>query len=444
MPTRLRILLYDIRSSFWFIPGLMLLGALMLSWAAATIDLNLNLQIDREAKSWNVWIGPSGARTLLNTIAGSMITVTSLVFSMTIVALTMAASNLGPRVIVYFVRDRVTQISLGLFLATFVYAMMAILVVRDHDDSPFVPYVALAVAVFLAIVCFGWLIFFIHRIAHEIQADTVVAKIAAELSDAITEVLQDVEEDEDPDKTEAAEQSFPDKANGISAEQSGYIQFITHDEILECAVELDMLVELRFRAGHFVVSGEQLAGIAGRDGNALDSSDREKAVAIIRDAVVIGTKRTLGQDIEFAVRHLVEVGVRALSPGINDFNTAVATLDRLSGALAEAFQRGLPRARLRDDDGTVRIWTSPITFQGLVESAFNEIRQCAAGNVAVTIRLLEALRRLARVARTEAQFKALRRQAESLMAGARNAISDGPDLEDLEERYEAFNEVAAQ
>jgi len=448
MNARLRFLFRFLRSSFWFVPGSMLIAALALSWIATTIDLSLDFSIDSEAKDWNIWIGPAGARTLLNTIAGSMITVASLVFSMTIVALTMAASNLGPRVINYFIADRVTQVSLGLFLATFVYAMMVILVVRDGEDRSFVPYVSLAIAVILAVFCFAWLIYFIHRVAHSIQADTIVAKISGELTEAITDVLNDIDEDDDPDRSRARnDSSFPSDVRLVRSESTGYVQMVSHANLVEECVERGIQIKLLHRAGHFVVAGEALAEIADFSGDGHsdesqgDDEDRESISSIIREAVVTGEKRTLGQDVEFAVSQLVEVGVRALSPGINDFNTAIVTIDRLTGALADAFKRGLPLSILRDEDGNVRVWLSSITYAGLVENAFNEIRQCARGNVAVSIRLMEGLERLARISRTDAQGEALERQTDSLMAGARSAIDDGPDLDDVEARYERFRKT---
>lgn len=445
MNARLRFLFRTVLSSFWFVPGSMLISALALSWITATIDLGLDFSIDSEAKEWNIWIGPAGARTLLNTIAGSMITVASLVFSMTIIALTMAASNLGPRVINYFIADRVTQVSLGLFLATFVYAMMILLVIRDGDDQSFVPYVSLAVAVTLAVLCFAWLIYFIHRVAHSIQADTVVAKISDELKGAITDVLNEIDEDDDPDSSsERNDSNFPSDVRLVRSDSTGYIQVVSHENLAEKCAERGVRIRLLHRAGHFVVAGEAIAEIAdfSSDGNGEESKeddrDRESISSVIRDAVVTGEKRTLGQDVEFAVSQLVEVGVRALSPGINDFNTAIVTIDRLTGALADAFKRGLPLSTLQDEDGEIRVWLSSITYAGLVENAFNEIRQCARGNVAVSIRLMEGLERLGRISRTDAQGEALQRQIDSLMAAARSAIDDGPDLEDMEDRYKRF------
>lgn len=433
MTATLKRLLVEIRSSFWFFPGTLILAALVFAWASVEIDLGIGYEIDREAKSWNIFIGPDGARSLLNTIAGSMITVASLVFSMTLIALTMAASNLGPRIIHHFMRDRVTQISLGVFLATFVYAITSLLTVREGGGRDFVPYVALITSVVLSILSFGWLIFFVNRVAHQLQADNVVAFVAADLEDAIASVLESGGRDPDPDDEDSEP---PDagsaKAVPLPAPATGYIQTIDVDSIVETAAAFDGKVQISRRAGSFVVADEHIGLIIPSD--AVD----EEEVEAIQWALGIGRQRTIGQDLEFAILQMVDVAIRALSPGINDQNTAVTTVDRLTGALATALKTGLPRHVILDDGGQPRLWLEPLSYRRLICASFDQIRQSARGNVTVSDRLLRGLTTLARFTRTDAQRNALQDQADSIVEGAREIVPDRRDLELIEQRHEDF------
>ena len=436
MTAQIKRLLLEIRSSFWFFPGLLIVAAIAGAWMSVEIDLAIGYEVDREAKKWNIFIGPEGARALLNTIAGSMITVASLVFSLTLIALTMAASNLGPRIIHHFMRDRATQLSLGVFLATFVYAILSLLTIRETEGAEFVPYVSLLVAVVLVILSFGWLIFFVNRVAHQLQADNVVAFVAADLESSMQEVLDEGGRDLDPsEEVDAPEDADSERAQEILAAGTGYVQVIHKDRLIHYAAETDAQVQLLCRPGDFVVKDERI-GIA-VPARRLDDENIEAFCA----QIAVGRQRTIGQDVEFAILQMVDVAIRALSPGINDQNTAVTAVDRLTGALAFALEHGLPRGILLDEAGTPRLWLKPLSYRGLIDTAFNQIRQSARGNVTVSIRLLEGLGTLAGFARSDRQRKALRLQAESIIEGARESVPDKRDLEAIEEAWSAFEKA---
>ncbi len=417
--------------SFWLVPGLMTVvaigAALGMLWLDAT---PLGLAISR----WSApaAVGTAGARLVLSTIAGSMITVASLVFSMTLVALTLAASNIGARLIDSYIANRVNQVALGLFLATFVYALIVLRAVSDSGPTAFVPHVSVSLAMIMAILSFGWLIYFIHDLATSIQVDNVVARVAGQIRSGL-EALPDPGP---PDAGGAAEHQREIRAGmprcDVSAGGSGYIQAVDANGLARLAREHDVIIEMRRRPGQFVIPSSALAAVAGLQelGEGLDED--------IRSHVVLGPKRTAVQDIEFSVALLVEIAARALSPGINDFYTAIACVDHLAAALAVALDRGMPSNLLHDDQGRIRVELYPITFQDLADAALDPLRQEGRTNVAVAIRLLESLTMLAACARTEAEREVLAGHGRLIAADTLRATSNDKDRRDIDARSAAL------
>ena len=432
MEVKVTYLIYKIRTSFWFMPAVITLAAIALS--------QVMLAVDREVPE--TWfdglgglfeIGPEGARLLLSTIAGSMMTVTSLVFSLTLIALTMTSSQFGPRLLTSFMQDRVTQVVLGTFLATFVYALITLGSIHRATADEIVPHLSVSVAMVLAIGSFGVLIYFIHHIASAIQADSIISKVTGELNAAIEQQFPPVREEADGDGEPPSDGEEPDLAADaatVDSRHSGYIQAIDHDRLVNLAAENGLVVRIERRAGHFVVPGEPLARVspAGRaEPEILDA---------VAGAFVVGRVHTMVQDLEFAVNAIVEIALRALSPGINDTYTAIACIDNISATLANALKRRPPARALRDGEDKVRVLLNPVTFDGLLDSAFNEIRQCAAGNVSVVIRITEALNRIAPFAKTEAQRAAIAKHAEMLGRAYKDRIKEPYDRADIERRLD--------
>jgi uncharacterized membrane protein len=262
-------------------------------------------------------VGPEGARLVLSSIAGSMITVASLVFSMTLVTLTLASSQLGPRLITRFMRDRINQVVLGTFIATFLYALFVLQTVTEGEAEPFVPHISVTTALVLTLVSLGWLVYFIHHVADSIQADTVIAEVYAELIHALDHLYPKLAGQE---PAIAATKPVPvdllaQAPAAIPAPKGGYIQAIGTHALLRLAREHDLVIEIHRRPGHFVVVGRPL--MCAWPGARVSDHVAEAAA----DEVVLGPKRTPTQDVEFSIDALVEIAVRALSPGINDPRT---------------------------------------------------------------------------------------------------------------------------
>jgi uncharacterized membrane protein len=415
--------------SFWLVPGTMTIAAIVVALGMLWLDAT---PLGAAISEWSApyAVGADGARLVLSTIAGSMITVASLVFSMTLVALTLAASSIGARLLDSYIANRVNQVALGLFLATFVYSLIVLRAVTDDRSATFVPHLSVSLAMVLAILSFGWLIYFIHELAKSIQVDNVVARVARELRAALERLP-----DPGPDTGEQADLHREIRAGmprwPVEAGGSGYIQALDADGLVALAREHDVLIEMRFRPGQFVIPTCELAWVAGRR-----ETDPELA-AKIRDHVILGPKRTATQDIEFSIKQLVEVAARALSPGVNDFYTAIACIDHLTAALAYALDRGLPSNLRHDEQGRLRLELRRLAFEDLADAAFDPIRQEASDNVAVSIRLLESLTMLAGGA-PSAERDVLERHGRLISADALRETSNDQDRHDLETRFGAL------
>ncbi len=416
-----------ISGSFWFVPMLMAGGAIALAYATVALDRAVT---DRwlRAQSWAYTGGAEGATAMLGTIASSMITIAGVVFSMTLVALSLASSQLGPRLLRSFMTDKANQVVLGTFVATFLYSLIVLRAIRRADEGIFVPHLSVAFGVLLAVASLGVLVYFIHHVAVSIQADNVVARIGAELAEGIDRLFP-----EGIGKSTHGQADFPEAfardSCPIGAAEDGYVQLIDGNALLALAVEEDLVLRVERRPGHFVVKGSPLA--LAWPGKRVP--DRTKAQ--INAAFVLGSHRTPAQDVEFAVNQLVEIAVRALSPGVNDPFTAVACVDRLGAALSRLAQCEMPSPCRHDGESKLRVVTPATAFPDVADAAFDQVRQYARSSAAVTIRLLETIAVVADFARRSEDRAALRRHAEMIARGSLEGLPEKEDRQAVETRF---------
>jgi uncharacterized membrane protein len=427
----------DLRTSYWFVPTVMCALALALAFLTLHID-------GRNRFDWITglgWVytgGAEGARSLLSTVASSVITVAGVVFSITIVALTLASSQFGPRLLRNFMRDLGNQITLGTFTATFLYSLLVLRTVRgdaEGADAPFVPHVSVTTAILLTVASLGVLIYFIHHVAASIQAPYVIAAVTNDLNE-LTEALfpdeigADRDRDDAPPPAGADAFDVPGRPADVPAPRAGYIQAVDPDAALDLARHHDVVIQFTRRPGHFVVTGQPLARILPAD--RLDDDLVKHVTALF----IFGPHRTLPQDAEFAIEQLVEIAVRALSPGINDPITAIACVDHLGDALSRLATRRFPSPyRLDPHDGRLRVIAYPTDFPQITDAAFNQIRQYGRTSAAVTLRLLETIAVIARHARRAPDLAALRRHAVMIERDARDLFADDHDRNDLRTRF---------
>lgn len=385
------------------------------------------------------WIysgGAEGASRLLGTVAGSMIAIAGTVFSMTLVALSLASSQLGPRLLRNFMRDIVNQVVLGTFVATFLYCLLVLRTIRRADEVAFVPHLSISIGVLLAIVSVGVLIYFIHHISVTIQADQVVARVGRELDDGIDRLFPDDVGRSGPDVAkEPAEghlpAAFAREARPVCALKDGYLQLIDADVLMALVEKEDLVMRLERRPGHYLTRGRAMAMVW--PGDRVDDA----LAAKINAAFVLGDQRTAAQDIEFSFHQLVEIAVRALSPGINDPFTAVACVDRLESALCRLARCPMPAPERFDPEGRLRMVATGSTFAGVVDTAFDQIRQNARSNPALAIRMLDAIAQIAAHVQRSEDAVCLQRHAIMTVRGAREAVPEPGDLAIIEARFMA-------
>ncbi len=421
----------QLRSSYWFLPSLLVIGAVLLAFGLVSADLHYQFQ-KGSGPTW-MFLGQSeSARSILSTIATAMITIVSLTFSMTIVVLTLASSQFGPRLLYNFMRDRSNQVALGVFVACFVYCLLVLRTVQASAQDAFVPHLGTTGAMVLAVLSIGILIHFIHHIAESIQANTVIANVRHELESIVDRVLPASEPDSGTDEAEwqRLQDLLGSGAAPISTEARGIVQAVNHDSLVSWAKAHDIIIRLRHKPGDFVIRGNIVCDVFPRDRVPRDD------IAPVHEAMSFGHHRTLVQDIEFAFQQLVEIAVRALSPGINDPFTAISCVEELASGLALVSERSAQPRILRDDDGVPRVLVKPVDFEGVSDITFNQIRQNGAAHPAVMIRMLEAIIALAPTVNDSHARTVLLRHAKAIHAAAVGAAVDSGDRADLDARFD--------
>lgn len=410
------------RKSFWFIPVVIVLGAIWLATGLIALETNVDMHF---GKKWPLLFGAgaSGSRGLLTAVASSMITVAGVVFSITIVALSLTSSQYTSRILRNFMRDRRNQVVLGVFLGVFAYCLVVLRTIRGGDEGAFVPSLAVLGGLVLAFVGTAFLIYFIHHIAMSIQASSIIAAAAKETIAAVdhlfpTEVGDNADEDTDGNPSAAlGEQIW----STIAARKTGYIESINEDSLLAWARKHGTIVRMERGIGEFVVEGAPLISVARQDG------PDDKAAAELNAVYVISRQRTVQQDVGFGIRQIVDIAIKALSPGINDTTTAVMCVDYLAAILARLAVRKIATPRRLDEGGELRVIARGPCFESLLAEAFDQIRQNAEGNVAILTRQLQSLEIIADLTANTRRRQALRQQAALITAVAERTIASPQD-----------------
>lgn len=441
MKVRIQKFWDDIRTSYWFTPAVMTASAIALSFVTIYLDDYFQSEVLRSLGF--LWSGgPEGARGLLQAVAGSMITVAGVTFSVTMVALSLASSQFGPRLLRNFMADAGNQIVLGAFIATFIYCLLVLRSVRSNDGGEFVPYISVTVAIILVLFSIGVLIYFFHHVALMMQAPYVIAEVAEDMFHTIDRLFPadlgyEAPHDQDEPNENSLPERFDEKARMVGAESSGYIQAIDNDGLMRVARERDLVIKINNRPGHFIDDDGAIAYVWPAE--RVD----ERVTKQVKHSFLFGKQRTNTQDVEFAIEQLVEVAVRSLSTGINDPFTAIACIDWLGAGLSRLAEKEFPSPYRYDRDGNLRIYLErPVTFPGIIDASFNQIRQYARASVAVQIRLLETLSQISEHTKNDEQKQSLERHATMIERSSQIETKEREDKRDIEERYREVKENA--
>ncbi len=417
----------ELRTNLWLVP--------LLEVVAALILFVITYALDRAAfdgrfglPSWALSGSPDAARQTLTTVAAAIITVVGVVFSIVIVALTLTSTQFGPRMLRNFIRDPGTQLTLGTFVGTFVYAILALGSIGQESRGNFVPHISITVTLVLLVVDLGVLIYFIHHIATQIQLPQVIASIAGDLAKAIETQAGNVAATKAAPGATATLAALGGGGGLVAAPGSGYLQYIDRRTLVRIASRANVVIHMMQRPGHFLVQGHPYASVW--------PADKAEVVArALGRSHVTGPYRTLAQDVSFGLDQLVEIGLRALSPAVNDTFTAMTCVDWIGDSLYKVTGNWQPKHVYREETGKVRVITTEPTYERLVQRSFEKVRQASAGMPAILIRQLDALAKIMQRA-TAPERTFLGDQAAMVMRLAAASVDEPADLADCQRAYQ--------
>jgi uncharacterized membrane protein len=432
-----------IRSAMYALRGGFLIRPLAIALILGIIGAGLS-SLEEAMPELGSWIpttlfpsheDPGVAQSILSNIATSIMTVVSIVFAILLMTLTLASTQFSPRILVSFVRDRTTQWTLGVFLGTFSYCMGALPAARALPH-PFAPVATVTGAMVLALVCVGWLIYFINHISISISVNHIVDRVARETEFVIDELM--------PHKRGAFplldrnEASLAEDGSPILNPRSGYIRYIDINHLVGLAQAYRICIRSERRVGQFVPAGVPLIRVSKPERVSADESLHLIA------AFDIGPTRTMQQDIEFGIIQIVDIALRAMSPAVNDPSTAITCVDQLSRIMIQWINRVPPPSHYYAPPHVLRLVVPWMTFDGLLDTAFEQIRHYAAGDLAVNLRLIRAISDIAAATQLTDLRERLLKRARRVADGCAEHLPKD-ELEKLQQRLAAFsNSIGAE
>jgi uncharacterized membrane protein len=422
--------------NLWVVPLKMSLAAVLL-FAITMVPDMLDAYHIIHIPGWFSMGGIDDARAILSAMLGCVSTVLALIFSVALLVLSMVANLFGPRLLYRFVQDWVTQTCIGIFMAAFIYVFLVFLVTHQDAHGSFIPQVSLITSWFLVLGAFGFLVFYSHRVAVLIQNPDAIGRIVDDLRKAAEVASRDNRGKPGTDVAGSSDgeiQSF--ESASILSVKSGYLQEVDHPALVSAASKAGALISIPFRPGQFVLEGETLATISPACAASILSE-------LIEQKVELGRHRVLAQDLEFGIAQIVEIAIRALSPAVNDTFTGVASVDLLGEALTILTETRRIGGNWYDSNGGLRLQVRPLRLPRLIKQSFDQIRQAAADNPAVLIRILSTIGRLSSKMQDEEDRSALLKQATAVWETATSRPLVTMDREDIEAAWVKTREALA-
>lgn len=437
---KLRAFWDNVVDSLWFVPLLITAGCAGLATLLITQDDAISSVVDSDL--WFIFAGTAdGAQGVLQAISTSIMTVTGVVFSITIVTLQLASSQFTPRVLRQFMADRGNQLVLGVFIGTFTYSLLVQRTIREGDNGDeFVPGMAVTAAVFLALTSIGFLIYFVNHAARSVQAAVVIQAAFEDCIGAIDTVFParkgDVTEppiERAEHEMRAAEEDF----RAVHAPESGYVQAVDSGKLMRLAETHQLVIRTEFEIGEFLLPGQTLYSVwPGAD-------LRDELIGQMCDAVVLGFERTSYQDVKHGVVELMDITVKAMSPSTNDPTTAINAIDRATALLLELSWRRRGDRIERDHAGRPLLIMRRPRLEDTIDLFFHQVRFHAAKDPTVAIKLIQSLAELTTLGPPESR-NVFRTHIENVIATAKREIDGSVDLQRVgEAESAALGRIAA-
>lgn len=409
--TKLKLVL----SGFLLLPSLIALVGILLAFITVAIDRAFMSQVPAEQLGL-LGLGVSGARSVLSTISGAMMTVLSLVYSLTLVVFTLAAGNIGPRLLTSFSQNRVSQVTIGMLGATFLYALFVLYMLVEHDE----PRISTIVAIFLAAASFFCLVYFVHDVSQQIMVDNAIGRTQRAFRREIDRILL-----EEPAESEEEYRRIPSgEGTSIVADAEGYITGVDIERLLQIATENDCFIEMKVSPGDFVFPRTRISVQYGAE---------DKLAQKVQSCLLLADARAPEGDLRFHVYLSVEIALRALSAGVNDAYTAISAIDHLCASLSIMMQRGVPSSLACDNEGTPRVWCCLINLEDTVSEALHILRRATNTNFQVQLHLVKTIGKMLETTPSYYQ-KHLHEHLLAIASSAKNEIKIPLDRREMAEQ----------
>jgi uncharacterized membrane protein len=427
---RLRTSWHDLQSSLWFRPAAATLLAVILALVITTVD-----QLPYFTAPVLLRIGADSARAVLGAIAGAMLAVVGMIFSILMVVLVLASQQFSPRILRNFARDRISQDVLGIFIGSFIYSLLVLARISEHEDRVFTPVLSVTGAMVLALIAIGAFIYFIDHIAKTVRASYIVADINKQTEALLKRMHTEeiIEKTVSPDAEELSWQAA--QATPVHSPRSGNVQAIDYTRLLQIAEQHGRIIKIERKVGDFVA----------RDALLLSLMPEQKVSQELYDSLYsafdIGTERTMFGDVLFGIRQLVDIALKAISPAVNDPTTAVNCIDYLSNILIHAAHHADVPEHYHDGEGHLRLIAPRPTFVMMLDLAFDQIRHYSRREVTITLRMLDALAEISQATNDPARHEAIWRHASMISRNVADTITEPLERAKINER---LRELAAR
>ncbi|TPP10296.1 DUF2254 domain-containing protein [Rhizobium glycinendophyticum] len=415
-----------IKGKLWLLPLILTLGSAVV--AVMLILYGNHFVSSEDGNLWWLYSGDAETgRQLLSSLLSGLMTMTSLVISVTFVILTLAANQLGPRLISRFMADRQIQTVLGLFIGTILYLILVLRSVTDALGEEGVPHLAITTGSALTVLCLLALLFYVHKVARSIIADNMVQALYSDMLGTMDSVLPP----KDTPKHEPLGVRFAGPGHSLALGTVGHVQVVDYAMLLDLAVREDIRIAVHVRAGQYLLAkGDHVTVFS-------SEAPEERVLSAIRAAFTMGSERTPAQDLEFGIRQLTEIAVRALSPGINDPFTALAVIDRISAIIEVQIERAAQPTEYRDEEDDLRLIVSRTDLRRLMDAGFRPIRQAGADHPAILTRMAIRLADLGGADMLDAERAALAAQIEALAQAGEDCACIPMDRDEIRTQVEA-------